>query len=997
MLGLVAAFTPSLFAFAPDGDVYIGVEPQRIHDLHAGAQRALARDPEWLAFTQGEGSGWMARFDERTGQPHRMWGPGIPMGALATASDAERAVRDVLTRWSGLVGAQGKDLPLRSANYVASTDTWYVELDRLVDGVPVWRGGVTARIKHGNLVLLGLDTYPSAPRLGQPTLPAADAIRRARDQGPASWASHSGEAARLVLLPLDRASGLEWHLAWEVRSTTADPPGKWVSFVDAQDGALLSVHNEVRFFSGTLYGTHDTRTVDGSFSTSVMPHATIAGSGGTRVTTAADGSFTAGDGESWTGQLRGSWLTVTNQDGAEGTLSVSGASPTWTDEDATQAEIDTWIFLHQVYDWVGVFNPDLGMIDDGLTSNVNLASTCNAYYDGTVNFYVAGDGCNNTGRIGDVAYHEWGHGFHYYSLVAGSWDGTMGEAIGDSVAMLQTLDPEIAPYFWTDGSPIRDISVLYTYPDDVYGEVHQDGLIFGGAFYDLLLELQDTYGEGPTEFGEAWTVAGTLLAEAIKGGPTLETVYDEFVLADDDDGDLGNGTPHLCEIVVAFERHGIGASGGTSLLSIDHEALGNQGPDAAIPVSATVANFASACVDAEPEEAEIAWSIDGGESWETASLDLSGDVISGELPAFSAGTVVQYYLVVRDGDGNETTQPASWAPYTFYVGDLTEIWCEDFSAGEGGFTHASGSGTDPWAFGVPTGLSGDPTGAYSDENVWGTDLGISGDGDYPSQSSSTLTGPAVDLGGESRVVVQYRRWLTVEDGIYDVATLSANGEAIWENHGSSRSRGDEHTQDTEWMLHTVVVDTDGTSLQLAWGIESDQGLELGGWNLDDVCVYAPNDPNAWFSVGDFVASDDRMGEVQLSWTQPDDARATDVVVVRRDDRYPTNAEDGRVVYTGTDIPAGEAVTARDPLVGDAYYTVFVGGDAGWTTGSVEGANSDMGLGLDEDGLPGDGGPGAEDDAIEISKGGCGCAAPAGGGASVLAGLLALVAVGRRRR
>ena len=54
-----------------------------------------------------------------------------------------------------------------------------------------------------------------------------------------------------------------------------------------------------------------------------------------------------------------------------------------------------------------------------ITSTVNINDSCNAYYDGNVNFFQKGGGCNNTGRIADVNYHEWGHGVHYSA--AGSY------------------------------------------------------------------------------------------------------------------------------------------------------------------------------------------------------------------------------------------------------------------------------------------------------------------------------------------------------------------------------------------------------------------------------------------------------------------------------------------------------------------------------------------------------------------------------------------------
>ena len=42
---------------------------------------------------------------------------------------------------------------------------------------------------------------------------------------------------------------------------------------------------------------------------------------------------------------------------------------------------------------------------------VNVASTCNAFWNGTgLVFFAAGGGCVNTATVPDVVYHEYGHG-----------------------------------------------------------------------------------------------------------------------------------------------------------------------------------------------------------------------------------------------------------------------------------------------------------------------------------------------------------------------------------------------------------------------------------------------------------------------------------------------------------------------------------------------------------------------------------------------------------
>src|SRR5690606_14052988 len=102
--------------------------------------------------------------------------------------------------------------------------------------------------------------------------------------------------------------------------------------------------------------------------------------------------------------------------GADGSATWPGGDHTWTTTNATQAEIDTYVFLHEIQDWGLRVDPSNPMGSRFLRSTVNIDATCNAYFDGSVNFFRAGRGCNNTGRIADVNYHEWGHGFHYFGI-----------------------------------------------------------------------------------------------------------------------------------------------------------------------------------------------------------------------------------------------------------------------------------------------------------------------------------------------------------------------------------------------------------------------------------------------------------------------------------------------------------------------------------------------------------------------------------------------------
>jgi len=849
--------SPAL-AFAPQQDAAIlGSEPARLYRYWPDRQARLAQSEGWTQWTEGAGEGWKARFDEKTGMAHRAWGPGIELGALESADDVALALLELLRAHPELTGLDDDELALSAAGYVEHSDTWHVQLERLVDGVPMVRSGVNATIKRGRLIHLRMETHPAASELGtSPELGAETAIEEAISQGPAFEGAHDILEARLVVLPLQQGGLLTYELAWETTTESADPLGRWVSYVDAHNGDLLSFHNDIRFASGEIQATHDLRWPSGDLVTSPVRYANVF-SAATITQTDELGAWTVEDEEDgYATQLRGAHVQVNNGDGDDASAALyDGETYTWTDEDATMAEIDSYVFLHDVWDWLMVFAPEVtDLADLPVTSNVNLNSSCNAYYDGnSVNFYKSGGSCNNTGRLADVNYHEWGHGFHYDSRISGTIDGSVGEGAGDTVSFLLTGDSTIAPGFYVNGSGIREVASDRVYPDDWTGEVHSDGLIFGGAVWDLIETLQTTSGLSEEE---AWETTSALFAAALKGGPDVPGSYDAFVAADDDDGDLGNGTPNQCAIYEAFARHGLGPNDSTGAFSLAHTTVENQPAADDITVALSWSSDAPDCADGEDDtvSSTLFWSIDDGVTWESVAIDpLDETNFEALIPGQAQGTIVQYYLEVDSLDGQHYA-PAHGdiAPFTFYVGsDLVELHCDDFEDNDGEYDHELlegdwSEGADDWHHGTPAGKSTDPDHAWSGNNIWGNDLGVESNwnGEYQPDKHNQLSSAVIDVSDATSdtLLLQFRRWLGVEDGYFDEARLLVDGEVVWTNHASAGDLGDDHedhTLDEQWALHTVeVADVDGDGqIVISWEILSDAGLEFGGWNIDDVCVY----------------------------------------------------------------------------------------------------------------------------------------------------------------
>ncbi len=986
-------------AFAPTDLTETGIEPQRVWYRHQAEQERLTRQSEALrAFRTAEGRDWKVAWDEATGTPRYLWGAGIPV-----PTDSARlapTVQGLLERHAALLGFEPGQLARRSAEYHAGSDTWYLDFDVLRDAsrapggakVTTYRAGISARVKHGRLILVSVRTSPRAPVTGAWALDAGKAEHLAITLGPEPAAVHTERSVEPMLLERSSEHGLELRRTFQVRSRTTEPPGLWVTFVDAETGELLSVHNEVRFLTGSVTGRHHERLLDGSdLVESPLPLAVVQGSSGTDVTDEA-GEFTVSSGPLTT-TLDGDYVSVRREDGPEGVLQGAGPDLRWTSAVADQTEIDSYVFLHQVQEWGLTVDPSVPMMTRRLVSRVNMNQTCNAYFDGSsVNFFQAGNGCNNTGQIADVEYHEWGHGFHMYSIRAGFFDGSLSEGAADTVSVFMTGDHYIAPTFFTRGEvgAIRDVQPDWVYPEDYRNNdayVHYNGLIFGGAMWDLLGILQAD--EGMAQGQES---TENIFAGLLRGGTDIPGTYYEALVADDDDGNLANGTPHACQITEAFGRHGIASLDGSGLgVAPEHEPLVVAEPEVRTDLVFTLT--ADECHTGIARSATLHYRLNNRE-WKDSPAEVSGSEIVGGVPQQEAGTFVEYWLEGVDDSGLSFTSPAAGenAPYSFYVGDVLEIGCDTFDEDDGGYRGrlVDDDSSDEWLWAVPKGTAGDPAAAFTGSKVWSTDPGRDeSDGTYEANETTRLRSPEKDTFHYAGVFLQYRRWLQVEDGEYDRATIEANGKRVW---GNVRSEdGDGHHLDREWVSHSVDLDgeADRGSVTLDFLLASDQELNFGGWNIDDVCLLAPDTVNNRLGVSHFDAFD-LGGPVGLTWTNPRHAPVERVVVVRREDRFPEAWDDGVIVYDESDIEIGATVERVDPngSGGKAYYAIYATDGADWSDFTIEGINADA---VSTAGTPGGEFLTELGGEVAAAAQGCGCAgspAPAGGvGVLLLAGLV----------
>lgn len=871
-IGLAAALSASLFQTSDAVVRPRGAEAPVVTASAKSAPRTYVATT-WSRASQMDAlglRGWTGLWDRDTDVPLRIWGEGIPVfGAMTDAQVAQTAARDFLAQHLRTLapGAQLSDFVPLANQLGGSGDTRTVSFQQQVGGVPVLGAAINVAFKADRLVMVGSTALPNAA-----TNPTLAATPRAIDlptlvSTAQKWLAEDGYlvAARSVpvtrvILPLVRsraAGGIELRLVDQlsVESTTADP-GRWKVWIDASTGAPVARSSELRFASGrVLFAVPDRSPSFGARTPRPAPR--VSHQVNTVATmSAADGTVTWPDGAATVVPgLTGPLVKITNKAGnliSDSLTLADGGEVVWdrATEELNDAQISSFVFASTAKEYARThMNPELQWLDDQLSVSVNENQTCNAFSTGDdIHFYkaafssspVAGNNCQNTGRIADVVYHEFGHSLHAQSVIpgAGSFEtleaGALSEGMADMFSAFITQDNGLGRGFFFGESPLRDLdpAVDKKWPDDLTGEVHDDGEIIGGTMWDLRKALIAKLG---AEAGEAQ--ARKLYYAALQRSPNIPTTYAEALLADDDDGNLANGTPNQCEINSVFGAHGL-ADPRITIGLTDPVREGTN-----ISFTTNAPQTTSACPPAGVDTATIDWKVRGGEAGAPVVLTASGTTWSGTLPKQNTGTVVQYKVTIKLTDGSTMVYPNNVADpfYEYYFGEVEPLWCADFESGGADWTHtAIPTNRDEWEVGAPMGLTGDPKVAHGGTNVLGLDL--STDGAYRRNANTFAESPEIDLQGNTNVRLQYYRWLTVEDGVFDRATIYANDAAQWSNYDSGNADvgGFDHL-DREWRFQDVdlsaaaMASTTG-KLKLKFELLADQGENKGGWTMDDVCV-----------------------------------------------------------------------------------------------------------------------------------------------------------------
>lgn len=707
LIGLVLAGPAWSFAPTSMSDYEVYLPAAQVSPIHTnpGEAEAAVLLPTLATFRSGEGQGWkVLEWDPNLGTPSSMGGPPIPLVGPGASEDAIRAgIEAFVARNAAAFRANPQQLRITSVTDLGGERS-YVIMGQFIDGIEVIDGRLDFGLWKGNIVLVGSALYQNVDVSLLATVDESSAIALAHNGIPVSDGDGVTHPSRLVVLPVFSGTTPVYHLAWEVYLKTNAPENIWRTYVDAHDGTLLWRQGEYAFYeiTGTTRGQVEPKSVytPPQYVNSPLEDERVTASGSYTGYSDETGAFSVTVPNNTTYSLNtqfyGYWCNVNNQSGGDASLTRDG-SPTnpvnffFDDTNSHPAERDVYYHVNDTHDWIKSIDPTFTYLDLVMAANVNIPSTCNAYYvNRTVNFYLEGGGCNNTGRIADVISHEYGHGITAgeYSPNSPPTGSGMGEGFSDIYAMTMHGDPVMGENFNTNGAPVRDGENLRQYPGtECAGEVHCLGEIIMGAMWKTRKNFVEKYGQPGVSTYDHLTI------NTVKTKTTnMPGFLNRLLMNDDTDGNLANGTPNWYEICNAFAIHNLPCPPLTSYVTISSNPIDDQTVSGDYMITAIAQAVGGGALD--PSKIKIYYTTDvpgGPTTWLSVTMSATGnpDEYQGAIPNQGCGQHVRYYVKAEKFTGESATAPALapyHAVYEFMTGQF-DAFADDLEQDRGWTVH----------------------------------------------------------------------------------------------------------------------------------------------------------------------------------------------------------------------------------------------------------------------------------------------------------------------
>ncbi len=766
-------------------------------------QQSLREQNAWQNFL-AKYPHWFVNFNQYNLKPHRAYGAPIELlGGNTTVDKVMHFITDELADFN---------IPLADIAFLDIRENEkykYLDFEQTYKGLQVHDSRLYIKTtKDDQLVVFGLDVFSDIDLSVLPAISTTDALNSAVF-GITNAIRNVVVKNDLKILPIPKHNKYNYHLIYEVEfeTTINVGPAKYLCFVDAHTGELLMRKNTIAYEthscssppppSATVHVESNLYAVQPYIPASVEDLINLkVNVNGTSYYTDQNGDVTisANIGSNVYYGLEGRWSKVETNGNTPAINTTLGATNNISfDNDATLQERSAYYHVNVVHDYMKTIFPTFTGLDFEMTTNVDVQGSCNAFYSGgTVNFYAEGNDCNSLAKVGDVVYHEYGHGINDYRYGSnGMWNGGLNEGYADVWGLSITQNPILG-----QGISLSDPTEFVrrydidkkVYPQDLVGQVHADGEIIAGCFWDTYLAFNNM-GQMMDLF--KYTYDGAPDGPAGTEGVIYTDILLETLMADDNDGNIYNGTPNDQLIVNAFAIHGI------SLLSnanITHTPVMMSTANNDITINASISlTYAWALNDAK-----LFYRINNASMWNDIPLtSTGGTTYIGQIPAQPEGTLIAYYILLEDTYGQQSgiipmaanlNQYAN-VPY-FILNGFEFMGIEDFDANVGFWQLGDANDnatTGLWEIDEPVGSFSDPadpsTIAQTDEDHTqnGIECAFTGNAGLldgigandVDDGHTTLFSPYYDLTSYTNPVFTYYRWYT------NSPPSGANPDADW--------------------------------------------------------------------------------------------------------------------------------------------------------------------------------------------------------------------------
>lgn len=470
------------------------------------------------------------------------------MPALAR-TDLEKAALAFAAEYAAALGIEADELSLSDQGVVDASGQVAMAFDRKVGGLVV----------EGAFLQMIFAQAGGAFRLAElvnRTYGDAAGLRSNALDGEPDWESLLGfkptvKTKASVLFPRETADGVELVQAVRAELARVDTDDVYTVIYDAASGALLQAvdHKQsVRLLAEVhdrSYFYQDRKV------TLPLTGATVNGrSIGTEASTQSTGNLSVALSSPLV-KVTDRRQTVTFQMNASGTEAVARSG---ADANVGMPALNTFVAINRVISFAGkhLDTSRIRYFQTPINVAVNVAGSCNAFYNGSISLFAASANCGNMGEVNDVIYHEWGHGLDAFTGTRGGiTDSAFSEGIGDIVSAYLTGDSNMGPGF-RKGSErgIRDAKNTARFPEG-RGEAHKEGTIISGAFWDMREGLIRRYGEAGKAKAEKIFFQHLLVTDSYQ-----QSYRSALRIADDDANPATRGPDH-CLITAAFAAHGL--------------------------------------------------------------------------------------------------------------------------------------------------------------------------------------------------------------------------------------------------------------------------------------------------------------------------------------------------------------------------------------------------------------------------------------------------------